>query len=69
MQVIGKCPLKLGNKTVFLKLKHNSPPKGEDKVERIFKNIEKKHRDRKYERKKENIGRVSFIRTEMQDRK
>ena len=50
-------------------LKNNSPSKGEDKVGRLFKNIEKKHRDRKYERKKENTGKVSFIRTEMQNRK
>ena len=28
-------------KKEFLILKHNSPPKGDDKIERIFKNIEK----------------------------
>ena len=28
-------------KKEFLNLKHNSPPKGDNKVERIFKNIEK----------------------------
>lgn len=28
-------------KKEFLNLKHNSPPKGDDKIERIFKNIEK----------------------------
>ena len=53
-------------KKEFLNLKHNSPPKGDNKVERIFKNIEKKTENM---RKRKKTGKVSFIRTEMQDRK